>query len=126
MKLILKFRGLTPGFHGFHIHENPVTNNDCSTAGGHLNTADHLHHGKANILLRHLGDLGNIVADKSGEVNVELVDSLIKLNGPSTIIGRSFVVHANQDDLGMGLNEESKKTGNSGPRIACGTIKIVE
>lgn len=35
--LSMKFRGLKPGLHGFHIHENAVRNNDCLTAGGHLN-----------------------------------------------------------------------------------------
>ena len=38
------------------------------------------------------------------------------------MIGRAVVLHQNTDDLGWGGDEESKKTGNAGMRIACGVI----
>lgn len=139
----LRFIGLTTGMHGFHIHENGVRDNDCLTAGSHYNpqgvrkgsnshtkrTINHFsfqnsHSGKSNILYRHLGDLGNVMADNKGEIHMEVVDSLIQLHGPSSTIGRSFVLHAKRDDLGLGGDEESKKTGNAGARIACGTILL--
>ena len=69
-----------------------------------------------------MGDLGNVLAYSNGEIDANITDSLVQLHEPNSIVGRSFVIHAKRDDLGLGLNEESKVTGNAGARIACGTI----
>lgn len=42
----------------------------------------------------------------------------------ANMLQRTIVVHAGTDDLGRGGHEESKKTGNAGPRPACGVIGI--
>lgn len=49
---------------------------------------------------------------------------MISLFGENSVLGRSMVVHAKEDDLGRGGDEESKKTGNSGKRLACGVIGL--
>ena len=46
-------------------------------------------------------------------------------DGPNDVAGRAIVVHAGEDDLGRGGDEESKKTGNAGARAACGIIKLL-
>ncbi len=44
--------------------------------------------------------------------------------GENSVIGRSFVVHADVDDLGDGGHELSPTTGNAGARLACGVIGL--
>lgn len=51
-----------------------------------------------------------------------LVDRLVQLSGEYTVIGRSIMVHEDEDDLGKGGHELSLTTGNAGARIACGEI----
>ena len=62
-------------------------------------------HGKPQELSsRHVGDLGNIESPDEDITEVKLLDKLITLdkNEINDITGRAFVVHAGEDDLGMG------------------------
>ncbi len=113
--------GLTPGLHGFHIHQFGDTTNGCASCGGHFNP-DGKNHGGPLDEDRHAGDLGNILANASGVASVKIVDGQIPLSGPRSILGRAVVVHAGEDDLGKGGNAESLKTGNAGARAACGIV----
>ncbi len=69
--------------------------------------------------------------DRNGNSKGELTDHMVKLSGPWSVIGRSVMIHEDQDDLGRGNNSQpgvngktSKTTGNAGKRIACGEIKL--
>jgi len=60
---------------------------------------------------------------------IEIVDDVITLGdgGDRDVANRAIVVHAGEDDLGLGVGdaaEGSKKTGNAGGRVACGIIKL--
>lgn len=116
IKIVADLEGLKPGEHGFHIHEFGDCGDKGSAAGGHFNPTGHKH-GGPDSPERHLGDLGNIVADKKGHGHYERVDKLIALEGEYSIIGRSVIIHADPDDF------TSQPAGNSGDRIGCGIIE---
>ena len=86
-----EIRGLTPGKHGFHIHEFGDMTDGCKSMGGHFNPKK-LTHGSPDDMTRHVGDLGNIVADKNGIAKFDFWDKNITLNGLNSIIGRGVVV----------------------------------
>ncbi|XP_046635759.1 superoxide dismutase [Cu-Zn]-like [Daphnia pulicaria] len=115
--------GLTPGDHGFHVHEFGDYTNGCMSAGPHFNPTA-VEHGGPTDEVRHVGDLGNVVANESGVATVDIKDCLLSLSGVNGIIGRTVVVHADPDDFGKGGHELSKVTGNAGARVACGIIGI--
>ena len=79
-------------------------------------------HGGPGSKDRHVGDLGNLKTDKNGNVSIVMSDTMIKLKGKASIIGRGLIIHADEDDLGLGANTASKINGNAGKRIACAVI----
>ncbi|XP_055838742.1 extracellular superoxide dismutase [Cu-Zn] isoform X2 [Episyrphus balteatus] len=115
--------GLSPGKHGFHVHEKGDLTNGCASTGGHYNP-DKMNHGAPEDEIRHVGDLGNVMADESGTVDTTLTDHVITLTGKRAIIGRGLVIHDGVDDLGKTQHPDSKKTGNAGGRAGCGVIGL--
>lgn len=120
IKIVANLQGLTPGNHGFHIHEyGDCSRLDGKSAGGHFNP-DGKKHGAPNSEERHVGDLGNLLANEEGKAYYEMIDSYISFSGPYSIIGRAIIVHAGEDDL------TSQPTGAAGARVACGVIGLAK
>ncbi len=112
--------GLTPGKHGFHIHEfGDCACDDAVCAGSHYNPT-HNKHGSPTAQDRHVGDFGNVHADVDGKGTYEYIDKVIRLNGPHSIIGRAVIIHAKEDDF------TTQPTGNAGARLGCGVIGIAK
>ncbi|MEM1117241.1 MAG: superoxide dismutase family protein [Bacteroidota bacterium] len=115
--------GLTPGAHGFHVHEGDSCGpgedgTPGGAAGGHFNPLVSEHGAPADAPSdRHAGDLGNITANEEGIVAGTVVDSVLTLSGPTSAIGRAVIVHADADDL------TSQPSGAAGPRVACGIVE---
>lgn len=120
VKVVADITGLTPGKHGFHIHEfGDCSAADASSAGGHFNPTKH-QHGAPDASDRHAGDLGNIEADASGKAHLEWSDKMMKLSGDESIVGHAVIVHEKVDDL------KTQPTGNAGGRVACGVIGVAK
>ncbi len=120
IRVVADIKNLKPGSHGFHVHEyGDCSAEDGTSTGGHFNPHI-MSHGGPDADQRHVGDLGNIVADESGQAKLDVVDSHLSFEGAASIIGRGVIVHAGADDL------KTQPTGNAGGRLACGVIGIAK
>ncbi len=122
LRIHAELSGLTPGKHGFHIHEFGATGNAGKDAGGHYNPKN-LPHGdvvKQGVAAVHAGDLGNIEIKANGSGSADrLVKGLWLTGHPLSIAGRAVVIHELADDFGQPV-------GNAGSRMAVGSIILVD
>ena len=121
--LDVKLKGLPPGLHGFHVHQN----GDCGpkekdgknvaglAAGGHYDPSNTgKHEGPKGA--GHVGDLPALTVGKDGSVNIKLTAPRLKL---ADLQGRSIMIHAGGDNY----SDDPKPLGGGGARIACGVVK---
>ncbi|NWK82611.1 superoxide dismutase family protein [Acinetobacter sp. SwsAc4] len=113
---------LSPGEHGFHIHENGSCEaaekegkmGAALAAGGHLNPEKFAHHGTP--LDGHLGDLPALKVNDKGFATTPVLAPRLKL---TDIQGRAIMIHAGGDNY----SDTPKPLGGGGERIACGVIQ---
>lgn len=119
VRIVIDIKGLNKNHkHGFHIHESGDLREGCKSCCAHYNPHNTQH---AGLEGGHAGDLGNIKTNENGECNISIkTDKFIV----DEILGRSIIIHQDEDDLGLGSFEDSKTTGHSGSRIACSVIGI--
>ncbi|OXB63169.1 hypothetical protein ASZ78_001048 [Callipepla squamata] len=99
-----------------HIHELGDLSNGCDSTGGHYNPFRVNHP-------RHPGDFGNF-SPKDGKIRKYKPNLFATMFGPYSILGRSVVIHEQEDDMGKGNNKASLENGNAGKRLACCVIGI--
>ena len=111
---------LTPGIHAVHIHEKgDCSSTDGSSAGGHWNPTNH-DHGKFGSETFHMGDIGNLNADKDGTARIVFKTDKWCIgckDETKNIVGKSLIIHAGRDDF------KTQPTGNAGGRVGCVEIK---
>ncbi|MCD6047390.1 MAG: sodC [Gammaproteobacteria bacterium] len=108
-------KGLSPGLHGFHIHQNPSCADNGMAAGGHLDPEKTARHegpyGKG-----HLGDLPVLPVLCDGTATTsELAPRLKSL---SEVKGHSLMIHEGGDNY----SDQPKPLGGGGGRMVCGVI----
>lgn len=116
-------KGLRPGLHGFHVHENPSCEAQekdgklapAQAAGGHFDPAGAERH-SAPWGNGHLGDLPALAVDRDGNANHPVLAPRLKLQQLSD---RSLMIHEGGDNY----SDQPEPLGGGGARVACGVIK---
>ena len=115
--------GLSPGLHGFHVHEIPNCESrekdgkmvPALAAGGHYDPAASKRHGLP-WGDGHLGDLPALFADAMGNANNPVLAPRLKI---ADVMGRSLMVHAGGDNHA----DHPAPLGGGGARMACGVMQ---
>ncbi len=118
-----RLAGLSPGMHGFHIHETPSCQPDVKDgksvpglgASGHYDPGGTGAH-KGPYAEGHLGDLPALYADSAGKAEHPVLAPRVKL---SDLKGRALVIHAQGDNY----SDQPKKLGGGGGRTVCGVVE---
>ncbi|HAM41378.1 MAG TPA: superoxide dismutase family protein [Candidatus Omnitrophica bacterium] len=120
LHVVIQVSGVSPGQHGFHIHQYGRCEDAGKAAGGHYNP-EGVKHGLLptdGFTQAHAGDFGNIDIRGDGAGTLELILPGLRVSGGDyTVGGRAVVLHEQVDDFGQ-------PTGNAGGRIGCGVIAI--
>ena len=122
MALYPRLTGLTPGLHGFHIHERPSCDPaeaagamaPAMAAGGHFDPTNSRKHGEP-WGDGHLGDLPALFVAADGTASNPVLAPRLKV---SDVRNRSIMVHVGGDNHA----DHPAPLGGGGARMACGVI----
>lgn len=116
-------KNLTPGVHGFHLHQEPSCEpkekdgkiEAAGAAGGHYDPASTKVHGTP-WGEGHLGDLPPLYVEANGSSKQPVLAPRLKL---ADVSGRTIMIHAGGDNH----SDHPVALGGGEARIACGVIK---
>ena len=113
----IEAKGLTPGWHGLHLHEKgDCSKADFTSAGGHVHGAGDRVHGLLNPNGNETGDLPNLWVAADGSGGMEAFSSTLTMAALRDADGSALVIHANPDD------HMAQPIGGAGARVACAEI----
>jgi Cu-Zn family superoxide dismutase len=108
---------LSPGVHGFHVHQMASCGNMAMAAGGHLDPKKTNKHLGPYSDLGHLGDLPALTVDKEGHATLPVLAPRLKAK---QLEGHTLMIHAGGDNY----SDVPAKLGGGGARVACGVVKL--
>ncbi len=107
---------LSPGIHGFHIHEYASCDDNGMAAGDHLDPAKTEKHRGPYDHSGHKGDLPVLIVNADGTATLPTLAPQFKLK---QLKGHTLMIHAGADNY----SDTPEKNGGGGARYACGVIK---
>jgi Cu-Zn family superoxide dismutase len=120
--------GLTPGFHGFHVHTVGQCVPPFTTAGGHYNPGG-VGHGS------HAGDMPSLLVLDDGTAEAQFATDRYTIDELFDADGSAIIVHAGADNFAniptryqsttegvFGPDSATLATGDAGARVACGVV----
>jgi superoxide dismutase, Cu-Zn family len=120
--------GLTPGFHGFHVHAVGECIAPFTSAGGHYNPGG-TGHGS------HAGDMPSLLVLDDGTAQAQFATDSFTIAEVLDADGSAIIVHAAPDNFAniptryqsttegvFGPDSATLATGDAGARVACGVV----
>lgn len=120
--------GLTPGFHGFHVHAIGQCVAPFASAGGHYNPGG-AGHGA------HAGDMPSLLVLDDGTAQAQFATDNFTIDDLYDADGSAIIVHAAPDNFAniptryqsttegvFGPDSATLATGDAGARVACGVV----
>lgn len=135
-ELRVEINGLESGFYGFHVHGtglcepnsaapgNPGVTGAFLSAGGHLGAEGSQHP-------EHAGDLPSVYVTEDGQGTLMAVTDRFTVDDLAGGDGTALMLHSGPDNFAnipdryasAGLDQDTLRTGDAGPRLACGVVK---
>ncbi|TAL59530.1 MAG: superoxide dismutase [Legionella sp.] len=109
-----KLSKLSPGLHGFHLHQHPNCGDHGMDAGSHYDPQNkNTHLGPYGN--GHLGDLPVLYVTQDGTATTPTLAPRLTLKD---LTGLTVMIHANGDNY-----TDTPELGGGGARLACGVVK---
>lgn len=134
LTLTVEGSGLQAGLHGFHLHKTGTCEPDSAdptapgTTGAFLSAGGHLAE-EGQVHGDHDGDLPSLLVRADGSARLVVTSDRLTRDNVLDADGSAVMVHEQPDNFGnvpdryaATLDDTTKKTGDSGVRVACAVL----